>query len=87
MSQFIQAMFLGHTELHLESSLHYTHFLSVLQASCVHLHAAVCCHGCVCKNRMIFMFLHNDPESYSCMLMARLMMAARPALPGQMDVE
>lgn len=36
---------------------------------------------------MICMSPRGDSERYSCMLIARLMMAACPAVPGQMDVE
>lgn len=36
---------------------------------------------------MICMSPRGDPESYSCMLIARIMMAACPAVPGQMDAE
>lgn len=48
--------------------------------------AAICFHGCVCKDCMICISLHGEPESHSGMLIARLMMVPCPALPGQKDV-
>ncbi len=53
----------------------------------MHWCAAIYFHACVCKDRMICMSVRGDPESYSCMLIARFMMAACPAVPGQMDAE
>lgn len=51
----------------------------------------MCCYlpswMCMCKDCMICMSLHGEPESHSGMLIARLMMAPCPALPGRKDVD